>query len=45
MNKYCSNGYCEFDSHATTKFKIMSAIEEFDEWLHELIKENGITNY
>ena len=19
----CSNGYCEFDSHATTKFKIM----------------------
>ena len=34
-----------FDSLATTKFKIMSAIEEFDEWLHELIKENGITNY
>ena len=29
MNKYCSNGYCEFDSHATTKFKIMKFLENY----------------
>ena len=45
MNECCSNGYCEFDSHATTKIKTMTEIEEFDKWLHELIKQNGITNY
>ena len=45
MNEYCSNGYREFDSHATTKIKTMTEIEEFVKWLHELIKQNGITNY
>ena len=34
-----------FDSLATTKIKTMTTIEEFDKWLHELIKQNGITNY
>ena len=34
-----------FDSTASAKIKIMNEIEEFDKWLHELIQQNGTTNY
>ena len=42
---HCSNGFCEFDSHSTTKiYKIMNK-EEMEEVLVELIENGELTEF